>query len=139
MATDRKQRPSRPAYNEELPKGNLSFSDGTVLPVSHLRNAAKCLPLSDSMTLPCSLSLKGSHSRKVLCTTLLVAGTSSIERALGHSSSAGALCAQLAELYVLLGTDRTRRDLSQCAGQDFSDCTVKPAFHPRFAGPCFSP
>ena len=139
MAADSKQRPTRPTYNDGLPKGNLSFSDGTVLPVSHLRNAAKWFPLSDSMTLPCSLSLKGSHSRSVLCTTLLVAGPRSMERALGPSSSAGALCAQPAELYMLLGTDRTLRDLSQRAGQDFSDGTVKPAFQPRFAGPCFSP
>lgn len=43
------------------------------------------------------------------------------------------------ELDVLLGRDLTRSDLSQRAGQEFSDGRVKPAFQPRFAATYFSP
>ena len=37
------------------------FSKSTVKPGSHLRNKAKCFSLSDTMTLPCVLSLSRSH------------------------------------------------------------------------------
>ena len=51
------------------------------------------------MTLPCILSLKGSHLRSVVCMKFHHVGTRNIALARGFSSYAGALCDQRGEEY----------------------------------------